>query len=152
MLSFDLGADGAAGKSLTIPASGCLERPSDAAREAGRTFIQMDGKEVYKFAVKTMGNTVIKALEKCNLELTDLDFFIPHQANKRIIDSAAKRLKLPPEKVFINLPRYGNTSAASIPLALDEAVRDGCIKKGDIVALSGFGAGLTWGALILKWA
>lgn len=151
ILGFDMGADGSGGMNLTIPASGVAMAATDEAREEGQTYIHMNGQEVYKFAVKTMGSTVVNALERANLTVDDLDFFIPHQANKRIIDSAAKRLKLPAEKVFINLPKYGNTSGASIPLALDEAIRANKIKKGDIVALSGFGAGLTWAGMIMKW-
>ncbi len=111
----------------------------------------MDGAEVYKFAVKTMGRTALKALDRAGLKLEDLDRFIPHQANKRIIDSAAHRLKMPEEKVFINLPKYGNTSAASIGIALDEAVRSGFVKRDHTVAFAGFGAGLTWAGLVMKW-
>ncbi len=151
MLGFDLGADGEGGKHLTIPASGVAAIPTTELIEQGKTFIHMDGKDVYRFAVKTMGATVVNALEKANLTIEDLDFFIPHQANTRIIDSAAKRLALSKEKVFVNLPKYGNTSAASVPLALDEAVRAGKLHRDDIVALSGFGAGLTWAGIVLKW-
>ena len=111
----------------------------------------MDGPEVYKFAVKTMGRTVLKSLERAGMELNELDYFIPHQANIRIIDSAAKRLHLPMEKVFVNLHKYGNTSAASVAIALDEANREGHFKRGDNVAFAGFGAGLTWASLVLKW-
>ena len=119
--------------------------------EEGLTFIHMDGPEVYKFAVKTMGRTVLKSLERADMELNELDYFIPHQANIRIIDSAAKRLHLPMEKVFVNLHKYGNTSAASVAIALDEANREGRFKRGDNVAFAGFGAGLTWASLVLKW-
>jgi len=119
--------------------------------EEGLTFIHMDGPEVYKFAVKTMGRTVLKSLERAGMELNELDYFIPHQANIRIIDSAAKRLHLPMEKVFVNLHKYGNTSAASVAIALDEANREGHFKRGDNVAFAGFGAGLTWASLVLKW-
>lgn len=148
---YNMGANGQGGSKLSIPASGVAKRPTDAAIADGSAFIHMDGREVYKFAVKAMGNTVISALEKADMKLEDLDYFVPHQANTRIISSAAKRLKLSEDKVFVNLPKYGNTSAASIPLALDEAVRANLIKKGDNVALSGFGAGLTWAGLIIKW-
>ena len=119
--------------------------------EEGLTFIHMDGPEVYKFAVKTMGKTALKSLERANMNLDELDYFIPHQANIRIIDSAAKRLHMPKEKVFVNLHKYGNTSAASVAIALDEANREGSLKRGDNVALAGFGAGLTWASLVLKW-
>ncbi len=151
LLTSDMGSDGNGGPSLCIPSSGVAHIQNDQAILDGLTFIHMDGKEVYKFAVKAMGDTVITALDKVGMGLEELDFFIPHQANVRIIDSSAKRLKLPKDKVFVNLHKYGNTSAASIPLALDEAVRSGKIKKGDIVAFSGFGAGLTWASMVVKW-
>lgn len=151
MLSMDMGINGGAGMNLTIPASGVAMIPTDARATEGLTYLHMNGPEVYKFAVRTMGKTVINALDKIHLTVEDLDFFIPHQANKRIIDSAAHRLKLPAEKVFINLPKYGNTTAASIAIALDEALHSGLIKRGDIVAMAGFGAGLSWGSLIAKW-
>jgi 3-oxoacyl-[acyl-carrier-protein] synthase-3 len=93
----------------------------------------------------------VEALGKCGLSPEDVDLFIPHQANIRIIESAARRLGLPPEKVFVNVEKYGNTSAASIPIAIDEAARSGRLKKGDIVVVVGFGAGLTWAAAVLRW-
>jgi len=98
-----------------------------------------------------MQYAVEKVLEKVGLSSSDIDVFIPHQANIRIIESAAKRLKIPMEKVFVNLHKYGNTSAASIPIALDEAVEEGRIKKGDKVVLVGFGGGLTWASTVIKW-
>ncbi|WP_298705727.1 beta-ketoacyl-ACP synthase III [uncultured Veillonella sp.] len=151
MLGMDMGADGTGGMSLCIPSSGTAMVPNDQRVEEGLTYIHMDGAEVYKFAVKTMGRTVLTALDHAGLELSDLDCFIPHQANTRIIDSAAHRLKLPSDKVFVNLPKYGNTSAASVGIALDEALRSGFIKRDDIVAFAGFGAGLTWAGLVMKW-
>ncbi len=113
--------------------------------------ITMNGREVYRFAVAKVPEVIEKALFKAQLTTDDIDWLILHQANQRIIDAVAKRLKIPPEKVIANLDEYGNTSAASIPLALDEAVRQGKIKAGDVVASSGFGAGLTWGAAIFRW-
>ena len=151
MLGMDMGADGTGGVNLCIPAGGTAMIANDSRIEEGLTYIQMNGSEVYKFAVKTMGRTVLKALDRAGLTLEDLDRFIPHQANKRIIDSAAHRLKLSEDKVFVNLPKYGNTSAASIAIALDEALREGFVKKGDTVAFAGFGAGLTWASLVMKW-
>lgn len=136
---------------MCIPAGGTAVLANDQRIEEGLTFIHMDGPEVYKFAVKTMGKTALKSLERANMNLDELDYFIPHQANIRIIDSAAKRLHMPKEKVFVNLHKYGNTSAASVAIALDEANREGCLKRGDNVALAGFGAGLTWASLVLKW-
>lgn len=151
MLGMDMGADGTGGMNLCIPAGGTAMVANDSRIEEGLTYIHMNGAEVYKFAVKTMGRTVLQALERAGLTLDDLDCFIPHQANKRIIDSAAHRLKLSEDKVFVNLPKYGNTSAASVAIALDEAVREGFVKKGDTVAFAGFGAGLTWASLVMKW-
>lgn len=113
--------------------------------------IEMCGNEVFRFAVKIMGEAVEQVLEKLQLKKEDLDYLIPHQANIRIIQSAAKRLDLPMDKVYVNVNKYGNTSAASIPLALDEAVKAGKIKDGDLVALVGFGAGLTWAASVIRW-
>ena len=124
----DLGADGTGGPALCIPAGGTAVVANDQRIEEGLTFVHMDGPEVYKFAVKTMGRTALKSLERANMNLEELDFFIPHQANIRIIDSAAKRLHMPKEKVFVNLHKYGNTSAASVAIALDEANRQGCLK------------------------
>lgn len=113
--------------------------------------IEMCGNEVFRFAVKIMGDAVEQVLKKVHLKKEDLDYLIPHQANIRIIRSAAKRLDLPMDKVYVNVNKYGNTSAASIPLALDEAVKKGRIKAGDLVALVGFGAGLTWAASVIRW-
>ena len=111
----------------------------------------MDGKEVYKFAVKAMGGTAARALERAGLTYEDIDLLIPHQANIRIIQSAARRLHLPMEKVFVNIDKYANTSGGSIPIAMDEANRSGRLQKGNTVVLAGFGAGLTWAGLVMKW-
>lgn len=112
----------------------------------------MEGKEIFKFGVKALPDAIMGALDKTEgLTINDVDWIIPHQANLRIIDAAAKALDIPREKFIVNLEKYGNTSAATIPIALDEANRDGRIKEGDIVALAGFGAGLTWGGVILRW-
>lgn len=151
ILGADMGADGNGGKYLNIPSSGVAILPTDEARNNHQTFIKMDGKEVYKFAVRVMGKTAEKALERAGLEKEDVDLLIPHQANIRIIKSAAKRLHLPMEKVFVNIDKYANTSGASIPIAMDEAYREGRIKRGDVVTLAGFGAGLTWAGLVMKW-
>lgn len=151
MLGMDMGANGAGGMAICIPSSGTAMVPNDKRIEEGLTFVHMDGAEVYKFAVKIMGRTVLNALEKAGLKLEDLDRFIPHQANTRIIDSAAHRLKMPADKVFVNLPKYGNTSAASVAIALDEAVRSGFVERDHTVAFAGFGAGLTWAGLVMKW-
>lgn len=151
ILGMDMGADGNGGKYLNIPASGTAILPTDEARKKGLTYVHMDGKEVYKFAVKVMGQTAEKALERAGIDKSEIDILVPHQANIRIIQSAAKRLDLPMEKVFVNIDKYANTSGASIPIALDEAYREGRIKRGDIVVLTGFGAGLTWAGMVMKW-
>ena len=151
ILGADMGADGSGGKYLNIPSSGVAILPTDEARAKHETYIKMDGKEVYKFAVKVMGRTAEKALERAGLSYEDIDLMVPHQANTRIIQSAAKRLHLPMEKVFVNIDKYANTSGASIPIALDEALRQGRMKRDDIVVLAGFGAGLTWAGLVMKW-
>jgi 3-oxoacyl-[acyl-carrier-protein] synthase-3 len=113
--------------------------------------ITMNGQEVYRFAVKRVPEVIEKALFRANLTVDQIDWLILHQANQRILDAVAQRLKIPPEKVISNLANYGNTSAASIAIALDEAVRCGKIKAGDTIATAGFGAGLTWGAAIFQW-
>lgn len=146
-----LGADGEGGKFLTMPAGGSRMPASVQSIEQNLHYIKMDGSEVFKFAVRIMGNAAKKALELADLDVSDIDYLVPHQANTRIISSAAKRLKLPMEKVYVNLDVYGNMSAASIPVALDEAVTKGEIKKGDNVVLVGFGGGLTWGSCVIKW-
>ena len=109
----------------------------------------MSGNEVFKVAVKTLEEIAIDALVKANLESKDIDWFIPHQANMRIIQAVAKRLELPEEKVILSMDIHGNTSAASIPLAFDRAIQDGRIKKGDTILMQSFGAGFTWGSVIL---
>ena len=115
-------------------------------------YVHMNGSEVFRFATKVMGASALRVLKRAGITAADVDWFIPHQANIRIIQSAAKRLKLPMEKVIVNVDRYGNTSAASIPIALAEARDQGKIKKGDTLVLVGFGAGLTWGGCVLKWS
>lgn len=151
-LSFDLGSDGSGADLLKISAGGSRKPATMETVSNKEHFLTMSGNEVFKFAVRVMGGTAIKALAKAGLNKEDIDFLIPHQANTRIIDSAVKRLGVSPEKVFVNLDKYGNMSSASIPVALDEAEQNGLIKKGDIVVLVGFGAGLTWGASVLKWS
>jgi 3-oxoacyl-[acyl-carrier-protein] synthase-3 len=111
----------------------------------------MNGREVYRFAVEKVPEVIEKAMFRADLTAEQIDWLLLHQANQRILDAVAKRLKIPKEKVLSNLDRHGNTSAASIPLALNEAVREGKVKSGDVIAASGFGAGLTWGAAIFKW-
>ncbi|CAI0477088.1 unnamed protein product, partial [Linum tenue] len=120
-------------------------------RRSSYSCINMNGKEVYRFAVQCVPETIESSLQKAGLTPADIDWLLLHQANKRIIDSVADRLKLPSDRVISNLASYGNTSAASIPLALDEAVRSGKVKPGHTIAAAGFGAGLTWGSAIIRW-
>ena len=114
-------------------------------------YLKMNGRKIYKLATKVMVEAVMKALNKAGLTEKNIDLLIPHQANIRILKCVAKKLNLPMEKVVVNLDKYGNTSAASIPIALDEAVKQGRIKDGDIIVLASFGAGLTWGASVIRW-
>ena len=151
ILGAHLGADGSGGDFLKIPAGGSRQPASLETVAKNLHYIQMDGNEVFKFATRIVEEAVNKVLEKANLSKHDIDFFVPHQANLRIIQSAAKRLNISMDHVVVNLDKYGNTSAASIPIALDEAVKSRRIKKGDVVMLVGFGAGLTWGASVIKW-
>jgi 3-oxoacyl-[acyl-carrier-protein] synthase-3 len=151
LLSFNLGSDGAGACSLYVPAGGS-RRPTSAETVAEREhYVKMQGKEVFRFATRVMPESVLQALDAANLTTDDIDLLIPHQANVRIIDAAAKRLKLRDEEVFANVERYGNTSAASIPVALCEAVDEGRVKPGSTVVMSGFGAGLSWGTAVWKW-
>ncbi len=151
ILSTTMGADGVGGKFLTIPAGGSRIPASIESVQNRLHYVRMDGSEVFKFAVRIMGKAAKEAIEKADLTLEDVDFLIPHQANIRIISAAAKRLKLDMDKVHVNLHKYGNMSAASIPVALDEAIEEGKLTKGDNVVLVGFGGGLTWGACTIKW-
>jgi len=152
ILGFELGSDGENGLLLYCHAFGLSDLSYSQSKDMPNfRKIYMDGNEVYKFAVKIMPYAVEKVLEKVGLSSSDIDVFIPHQANIRIIESAAKRLKIPMEKVFVNLHKYGNTSAASIPIALDEAIEEEKIKKGDKIVLVGFGGGLTWASCAVKW-
>lgn len=137
---------GEGGKYLTMPGGGSADPEIKRSR-----FISMDGKEVFKFAVRALEESVFEVVKSAGLSVSDIDLLIPHQANIRIIDHVIKKFNLPKEKVYVNLQNYGNTSAASVPIALDEAVREGRVKKGDIVVLSGFGAGLTYGANLIKF-
>ncbi|MFA5882029.1 MAG: 3-oxoacyl-[acyl-carrier-protein] synthase III C-terminal domain-containing protein, partial [Eubacteriales bacterium] len=152
ILSLDLGADGSGADLLKLPAGGSRMPVTHENCCSTDHYLNMSGREVFKFAVKIIGESALNALEKAGLDKKDVDCFIPHQANIRIIEAAVRRLNLPMDKVFVNVQKYGNTSAASIPVAVHEAVAEGRIKRGDIVVLVGFGAGLTWGASVIKWA
>lgn len=150
-LSFELGADGSGGELLKLAGGGSRMPSSQSTVDNKQHYIYMAGSEVFKFAVRIMGNAAEEALRKAGLEKSDIDLLVPHQANIRIIQSAVHRLNLPEEKCMINLHKYGNVSAASIPLALAEADEEGRIKPGDCVVLVGFGGGLTWGATAIRW-
>ncbi|MFH5183084.1 beta-ketoacyl-ACP synthase III [Paenibacillus sp. TAB 01] len=149
--SFELGADGSGGELLNIKGGGSRCPSSSESLESKRHFIYMAGSEVFKFAVRIMGSAAEEALRKAGLEKSDIDLLVPHQANIRIIQSALNRLNLNEDKAMINLDKYGNMSAASIPVALAEAVESGRVKEGDCLVLVGFGGGLTWGASVLVW-
>lgn len=151
ILSTYLGSDGNGGDLLTLPAGGSRMPSSLKTIEKSLHYIKMDGSEVFKFAVKIMAEAAEKALSICGLGKESIDYLIPHQANIRIIDSAAKRLNIDKDKVFVNLDKYGNMSAASIAVALDEANRAKKIEYGNIVVLVGFGGGLTWGSAVIRW-
>ncbi|MEG0970391.1 MAG: 3-oxoacyl-[acyl-carrier-protein] synthase III C-terminal domain-containing protein, partial [Acidaminococcaceae bacterium] len=133
------------------PAGGTRKPATHETVDAREHFIHMSGNEVFKFAIKIMGKTALRTLENAGLTKDDIDLLVPHQANIRIINSAAKRLHLPMEKVMVNVDKYGNTSAASIPIALCEAKEQGRLKQGENVLLVGFGAGLTWASIVMKW-
>ena len=145
MLGFDLGSDGSGGSLLSVAAAGHNEVNPEG------PFVQMNGPEVYKFATRVVVESAERCLEVAGLTVDDVDVFVPHQANKRIIDHAARRLGLDESKVFTNVERYGNTSAASIPICLDEAWRQGRIRPGDKILMVGFGGGLAWGSCVIEW-
>jgi 3-oxoacyl-[acyl-carrier-protein] synthase-3 len=142
---FELGADGSGALLLSVAAAGHA-----ADHDEGR-FVQMNGPEVYKFATRVVVDSSLRSLEAAGLGVEDVDVFVPHQANRRIIDHAARRLGLDEAKVFSNVDRYGNTSAGSIPICLDEGWRQGRIGPGDVVLMVGFGGGLTWGSCVMEW-
>lgn len=150
--SFELGADGSGGSLLCLPAGGSRTPASSETVENNLHYLTMAGGEVFKFAVRVMNSATEAVLTKAGLTKEDIGLLVPHQANKRIIDSAVQRFGLSEDKVVINLDRYGNMSSASIPVALDEAVEAGRVKEGDNIVLVGFGGGLTWGAALLKWS
>lgn len=151
ILSSTLGADGEGGRFLDVYAGGTRMPVTQEVLDKKLNTIRMDGSEVFKFAVRIMESASLSALSKAGMTEADIDYLVPHQANIRIVSAAAKRLHLPLDKVAINLDKYANTSAASVPIALDEALEAGNIKAGDIVVMVGFGAGLTWAAAVLRW-
>jgi len=151
LLSSVLGADGGGHQHLYIPGWGALVPESAALFPEYRPYLKMNGNEVFRFAVRVMGESAAEAVARAGLTFADIDLLIPHQANVRIIDAAARRLDLPREKVWVNLDRYGNTSAASIPIAIAEAEAAGALHDGDNLVLVAFGGGLTWAAGVVRW-
>ena len=150
-LSFHLGADGAGGPLIALPAGGSRLPASFETVERGQHYLQMSGREVYKFAVRIIPRAIEEAVERAGLRLQQIDWFIPHQANIRIIDAAAERLGQPREKFYVNVERFGNTSSASVPVALYEAVRSGRLRPGQLAVLVAFGGGLTWASCAIRW-
>jgi 3-oxoacyl-[acyl-carrier-protein] synthase-3 len=151
LLSFDLGCDGSLAGLLEVQAGGS-RRPTTAETLAdGLQYLKMQGPEVFRRAVRVVVESANTAMTRADVASSDIDWFIPHQANARIIDAAASRLGIPSERTIVNIERYGNTSAASIPLAMAEAADAGQFEDGQLVLVSGFGAGMTWGSAVLRW-
>jgi 3-oxoacyl-[acyl-carrier-protein] synthase-3 len=144
-IGFELGADGAGGANLWLPGSGSrhFDEPDK--------YVKMNGREVFKFATRILVQSAEELLEKCGATIDDVDLYIPHQANMRIIDHATRKLGVPSERVVINVDRFGNTSSGSIPLALADAALDGRLRPGRLVLMTGMGAGLTWGSALMRW-
>jgi 3-oxoacyl-[acyl-carrier-protein] synthase-3 len=144
-LGFELGADGAGGRELLFPGSGSR------ALNGQRPYLQMNGREVFRFATRVMVSSAERLLEACGRSVDEVDVYVPHQANVRIIDHAARKLGIAEERVVVNVDRYGNTSSGSIPLALCDAADDGRVEPGRLVLMTGMGAGLTWGSVLIEW-
>ncbi len=151
IIAFDLGSDGSGTGLLGVPGGGSRIPSSHESVDAGLHYITMQGREVFRRAVRVVIDSCNAALERAGVGASDIDWFIPHQANLRIIEACAQRLGIPVERTFTNIERFGNTSAASIPIALAEAADAGLLHDGDLVLLSGFGAGMTWGSVVLRW-
>ncbi len=152
LLSFDLGADGTGGDILKMPGGGSRFPASVETVNQRMHYIQMAGNEVFKYGVRAMVDSSLKAMAKSNFKMDDIDLVIPHQANLRIIDAVGKRLGVPSEKLFVNIHKYGNMSSACVPVCLDEVAREGRINKGNQLLVVGFGGGFTWGAATVRWA
>jgi 3-oxoacyl-[acyl-carrier-protein] synthase-3 len=151
ILDFEHEIDGSGGDSLCMPAGGSLNPPSHETVDRRMHYVKQDGRAVFKFAVRKTEEIAHRILERNGLRVSDLDLFVSHQANRRIVESAAEKLGLASEKIIINIDKYGNTTAATIPLALNDAVCSGRLKKGDLVLLASVGAGFTVGAVLLRW-
>lgn len=151
ILNSFLGSDGASGMCLNAPSLYITEEEKQKRKSDMLNSVWMDGTEVFKFAVRTMSSATVRVLEELNMTVADLQHIFPHQANTRIIDGAIKKLGITDDKLYYVIQKYGNISSASIPVALDEANREGRLKKGDNIVLVGFGGGLTWGSIVMKW-
>ncbi len=151
VLAVSMHADGSLGDLIERPGGGSRNPPSQRNLEAGLDFIKMKGNETFKVAVRALAQVSEQALQAAQLAPSDVDWFIPHQANRRIIDAVGERLAIREGRTYVNIERYGNTSAASVPIALDELNRAGRIAEGDVVLMSAFGSGLTWGACVVRW-
>jgi 3-oxoacyl-[acyl-carrier-protein] synthase-3 len=153
LLGFEIRSDGTQNSSLNLAYQGEEKQLLEGVNisQGAYQFITMNGQEIYRFAVKKVPEVIEKALFRADITVDQVDWLLLHQANQRILDAVGDRLKIPSEKVISNLAKYGNTSAASIPIALDETVRSGQVKNGDIIVTAGFGAGLTWGAAVFRW-
>jgi 3-oxoacyl-[acyl-carrier-protein] synthase III len=151
LLSFDLGCDGSLAGLLEVSAGGSRRPTTEATLAEGLQYLKMQGPEVFRRAVRVVVESANTALAKADVASSQIDWFIPHQANARIIDAASSRLGIPPERTIVNIEHYGNTSAASIPLALSEAADAGRFEDGELILVSGFGAGMTWGSAVLRW-
>jgi 3-oxoacyl-[acyl-carrier-protein] synthase-3 len=151
LLTACMGADGGRAGLLCMPGGGSAFPPTHETVAAGLHYLRMDGKETFKYAVTAMLGAATEALRRCELDISQIKCVIPHQANRRIIDAVADRLGAKPSQLFVNLEKHGNTSAASVAIALDEAVTSGRIQRGDLVLMIVFGAGLTWGAAVIEW-
>ncbi len=150
-LGFELGADGSGGPDLQLPAGGSRMPTTADTVARGEHYVQMNGRQVYKFATRVLVSSAENVLAECGLSVSDIDVYVPHQANIRIIDHAVAKLGIPEDRVVVNVDRYGNTSSGSIPLALGEALEQGRVHKGDTVLMTGMGAGLTWGSAVMRW-
>ena len=148
---FELGADGGGGIHLQLPAGGSRLPTSAETVAAGEHFVQMNGPEVYRFATRVLVSSAQAVLAEVGMTMDDVDVYVPHQANVRIIDHASRLLGVPKERVVVNVDRYGNTSSGSIPLALADAAADGRLRPGQVVLMTGMGAGLTWGSALMEW-
>lgn len=150
ILAMELGSDGSGAHALYVPDGGSASPISQRTIDERRQYLRMDGPDVFKFAVRTLSSSLKRTVYQAGLTPDEIDLYVPHQANKRIIETAARQLRVPLDRFYINIDRYGNTSAASVPLAMVEAIEEGRLKDGDLVAMCAFGAGLTWATVVMQ--